>query len=159
MDDKAYYFSWFLYYMFWQCVLAFIVTFLMWTSMVQKSSFILLFLFFIQYGITIFGFATLSILLFSSEKTGVSGGALIHFGTLYLKYLIPQNYGFMINLIPNISIAKGCYSLWKLEEYGYGLQFGTIFNRTGSTSIFIYFISQFSSQVILASLCVLVYKI
>ncbi|CAI2386824.1 unnamed protein product [Moneuplotes crassus] len=143
MKDSAYVLSWAIYYTLQIFIVSLEMAIVTSLYLATSSSFILVFLFFFMYGVSLFGFILSLVAIFNNKRTGSAAGVIIHFATFYIVHAVPKSAGYYSRLlssfIPNMAMSQGVEVLWKLEDNEAGLNFSTMTHLHKNFNISSYF--------------------
>lgn len=120
MMDSAYHFSWFIFYSLNSIFVAVIVTIVS-LFIFKSSNILLLFLFYLLYGMSLFGYMMIFIALFKEVKTGTPIFTILHLILYYIWWTMPDgNTSYFVWVIscflPNLAVNNFSLVLWNLEE-------------------------------------------
>ena len=129
MIESAYWFSWFVAFVILILIVSTIMTIGSIPTMFQGSNYLIIFMLFFFYGLSLFGFAILVITVFDSVKTATAGGMIINLLTYYLRYLFsgttPVGIRILSSIIPSLNIYSVNKSIWANQAYE-SISFGTM---------------------------------
>ena len=146
MLDSAYHTSWFIFFFFQMLFVTVLIT-IMSIWVFPNSNFVLIFLFYFLYGLSLFGYMMIFIAIFKEVKTGTPIFMILHLILYYIRWAMPEGTPFFVRVltcfIPNLAINNFALVLWSFEEQKLGVNFTNINQLTYNFNASTYFIIQF----------------
>lgn len=138
MRDLPYWLSWFTMFTGQITVISAILTLGSVFTLLSGSNFIIVFLIFFLYGLSIFGFTVLVISFFDTIKTATVAGMCLNLLIYYFRYALPAGTPLIVRIITSIFPSLNLYnmqaSLWQNQFIG-GVGFSNITDIYNTYSI------------------------
>jgi ATP-binding cassette, subfamily A (ABC1), member 3 len=119
MLDSSYHVSWFVFFVLNVLFVSVEITIIS-LFIFTYSNFLLVFLFYFFYGVSLFGYMMIFIAVFKEVKTGTPIFTIIHLILYYLRWAIPDSAPLYVRVltsfIPNLAANNFALVIWNLEE-------------------------------------------
>ena len=126
LNEFAYWASWLLYYLVTIAVIASLCTGVLYATLFKYSSFLMVWLFFFSYGMSLFGYIVLLQAFFENARHCAIFTAVLYFGlTLATEIVegsdVPMNNKLYASLVPQVVLSLCVPVLGAWEAVGIGL--------------------------------------
>ena len=159
LTDKIYYIGWFIFNALVVSLISFFIVAMITVSAFENSSFIILVIMCIVYGLQLFGFSFTIVALLPSKKASATAASLIHLYTYYIVYIYK---GFGVSVlkkaviscfVPNVALGFMLDHLLHVEiDGGVGLTIQTALYPYGNFNFLMAFACQIFCDVFWALL-------
>ena len=143
MIDSAYFTSWFIVYFFQVLIVSIIMTLGSAFTWFPGGNFLILFLMYFMYGMSIFGMGLIFIAIFDSVRTVSIGGIVLKLGCYYLRYAMvdgtPEFVKVLLGIFPPLNIYNVDHALWYLQSHDV-ISFGNISYKSNGYSFGYFFL-------------------
>jgi hypothetical protein len=126
LSDTTYWASWFVFYTIIVTIISLLSTFMICFKVFPHSNWLLIFLLFWLFGMSLFGYIMFIQSLFSVPRTASIMSILIYFFTSFLDFTVNSAYieqyrKIMASILPTIGMSRSLSNISRFEKAGIGL--------------------------------------
>lgn len=128
--DFPYMTSWFVFYLIIVLVISLLITGISSINIFPNSNKLLVFLFSMLYGLSLFGFSLIIVAILPSIRSSATTASLTHVITYFIGFAVTNpdlatSVKFPLCLIPNVGMSLCIVNMYHYETESFGLNFST----------------------------------